>query len=99
MMDMTFKGMGTEGFDTVKKKFVSSWIDNMGTGIMYSEGSYDPTSKTLTYLTEVEMPPGTKTKMRQVIRIVDNDHRVMEFFEDRGGKEVRTMEIKSKRKS
>ena len=33
MKDMQFKGMGVEGYDNVKKKFVASWIDNMGTGI------------------------------------------------------------------
>ena len=45
MKDMQFKGMGVEGYDNVKKKFVSSWIDNMGTGIQYSDGTYDPASK------------------------------------------------------
>src|SRR5438874_8075611 len=37
MKDVTFKGMGMDGYDNVKKKFVSSWGDNMGTGIMLSE--------------------------------------------------------------
>jgi hypothetical protein len=36
--ETTFKGMGIEGYDNVKKKFVGSWVDNMGTGIMMSEG-------------------------------------------------------------
>src|SRR3954452_2983411 len=42
MQQMTFKGLGTEGYDNVKKKFVASWIDNMGTAIAISEGTYDP---------------------------------------------------------
>jgi hypothetical protein len=42
MKEMQFKGMGVEGYDNVKKKFVGSWIDNMSTGIMMSEGTYDP---------------------------------------------------------
>ena len=49
MKDMQFKGMAIEGYDNVKKKFVSSWIDNMGTGIQFSEGTYDPATKTFTY--------------------------------------------------
>ena len=49
MMDMDFHGMEIDGFDNVKKKFVSSWVDNMGTGIMLSEGTYDPATKTITY--------------------------------------------------
>src|SRR5215472_2346550 len=46
MKDIQFKGMGTEGYDNVKQRFVGSWIDNMGTGIQFSEGTYDPASKT-----------------------------------------------------
>jgi len=45
MKDMQFKGMAIEGYDNVKKKFVSSWIDNMGTGIANSEATYDPATK------------------------------------------------------
>ncbi len=99
MMDMEFKGMAVEGYDNAKKKFVSSWIDNMGTGIMNSEGTYDPAAKTFTYNAEYEMMPGVKTKVRQVIKVTDKDHRTMEFYEDRGGKDVKTMEINYTRKS
>ena len=98
--DMEFKGIGIEGYDNVKKKFVSSWVDNMGTGIMISEGTYDAASKTLTALTECEMMPGMKSKIRQVLKIKDDNNRTLEFFEDRGdGKEVKTMEIAYTRKS
>jgi len=99
MMDMQFKGMGIEGYDNVKKKFVGSWIDNMGTHIMMMEGSYDPSAKSFTYRAEYEMMPGMKTKIREVIKITDKDHRVFEWYEDRGGTEVRTMEINYTRKS
>ncbi len=98
MMDMEFKGISTEGYDNVKKKFVSSWIDNMGTGIMNSEGTYDPATKTFTYHAEYEAMPGMKTKIREVIKITDKDHHIFEFYEDRGGKDVKTMEISYTRK-
>jgi uncharacterized protein DUF1579 len=88
-----------EGYDNAKKKFVASWIDNMGTGIMNSEGTYDPATKTLTYYAEYEPMPGMKTKMRQLVKFTDKDHHTMEFLEDRGGKEVKTMEIVYTRKS
>ena len=98
-VDMEFKGLSVEGYDNVKKKFVASWVDNMGTGIMNLEGTYDQNKKTLTYHTEYEAIPGMKTKIREVITFVDKDHHTFEFFEDRGGTEVRTMEIKYTRKS
>jgi len=98
MKDMTFKGMSFEGYDNAKQKFVSSWIDNMGTGIMMSEGTYDPATKAFTYTSEIEMLPGMKQKVREVIKIVDNNHHTFEWYEDRGGQEAKTMEINYTRK-
>jgi hypothetical protein len=91
--EMTFKGHGIEGYDNVKKKFVGSWIDNMGTGIMFSEGDYDPATKTFTYTSEFEAIPGMKQQIREVLKIVDNNHMTFEWYENRGGNEVKTMEI------
>jgi hypothetical protein len=93
MQNMEFNGMAVEGYDNVKKKFVSSWIDNMGTGIMNSEGTFDSSAHALTYVSEYEPMPGMKTKVRQLITITDQNHHKMEFFEMRGDKEVKTMEI------
>jgi len=97
MADVEFKGISTDGYDNVKKKFVSSWIDNLGTGIVNSEGTYDAATKTFTYYMENEMVPGMKTKIREAIKITDHDHHTVEFYEDRGGTEVKTMEIKCTR--
>ena len=58
MMEMSFKGMAIEGHDDVQQKFVSTWIDNMGTSIIMSEGTYDPSTRTFTYRYEEEMAPG-----------------------------------------
>jgi hypothetical protein len=93
MKDVQFKGMGLEGYDNVKQKFVASWIDNMGTGIQFSEGTYDPATKTLTYTSEMEMMPGMKTPVREVLKVPDKDHMMLEWYENRGGQEKKTMEI------
>ena len=98
MQQMEFKGTALEGYDNVKKKFVSTWSDNMGTGIMMSEGTYDAATKTFTYTSEMEMMPGMKMKVRSTVKMVDSDHHTFEWFEDRGGKEVKTMEINYTRK-
>jgi len=98
MTDLDFKGIATDGYDNVKKKFIATWIDNLGTGMMISEGTYDAATKTFTYHTESEMIPGMKTKIREVIKIIDNDNHLFEFYEDRVGTEVKTMEIAYKRK-
>jgi Protein of unknown function (DUF1579) len=99
MKDVEFKGMGLEGYDNVKKKFVASWIDNMGTGIEFSEGKYDPATKTFTYSMEMEPMPGMKTKVREVIKIVDDSHMMLEWYETQRGKEKKTMEINYTKKS
>lgn len=98
MTDFDFKGHGTDAYDNAKQKFVSTWYDNMGTGIMMLEGTYDPASKTFTYQGDYDLAPGMKTKVRETIKIADKDHHTMEWFEDRGGKEVKTMEIAYTRK-
>jgi len=98
MKDMQFKGMGIEGYDNVKKKFVSSWIDNMGTMILSSEGDYDDASKTFTYRANFEWMPGKKVSIREVVKVADKDHHNFEWYEDRGAGEMKTMEIAYTRK-
>jgi len=43
MQEMNFHGMSMDGYDNVKKKFVSGWVDNMGTGIMTPRPRPSPT--------------------------------------------------------
>jgi hypothetical protein len=97
MAEMNFKGMSMDAYDNVKKKFVNGWVDNMGTGIMIAEGTYDDATKTFTYTGEFEMMPGMKAKIREVIKMTDKDHMAMEYYEDRGQGENKTMEITYKR--
>ena len=98
MKDMEFKGHAIEGYDNGQKKFVSSWIDSMSTMMMNSEGTYDAATKTFTYTANCEMMPGMPVKMREVIRIVDQDHHNFEMYEDRGQGETKTIEINYTRK-
>lgn len=93
MQQFDFEGRLTEAYDNAKQKFVSTWFDNMGTGIMVSEGTYDPASATFTYTGEYEMAPGMKQNTRETVKVTDKDHHTMAWFENRGGQEVKTMEI------
>ena len=98
MKDFSFKGMSMDGYDNVKQKFVSSWVDNMGTSITMFEGTYDPATKTFTYNGEMEMVPGMKVPVRSVIKFTDKSHHTFEWYENRGGQEVKTLEITYTRK-
>ncbi|MGE5209529.1 MAG: DUF1579 domain-containing protein [Alphaproteobacteria bacterium] len=93
MKDTQFKGMGIDGYDNVKKKFVSSWIDNMSTGIQAAEGTYDSATKTYTYMSDMEQMPGMRTPVRQALKVPDNNHMTLEWYETHGGQEKKTMEI------
>lgn len=99
MEGMEFEGHNLTGYDNAKKTFVSSWVDNMGTGIMNMEGKWDDATKSITfYGTCVNPVTGKDMKIKQVITFVDNDHETMEMYMDEGGKEFKNMEIKSTRK-
>ena len=98
MKNTEFKGMSIDAYDNVKQKFVSTWMDSMGTGIAMLEGSYDPATKSLTYTGTVEMMPGMTSKVRQVVKVGDKNQHSMEYYEDRGQGEMKTMEITYARK-
>ena len=100
MMGMPFEGIGVNGYDNLKMKFVSTWMDNMGTMIVMSTGTFDPATKTFTYTGEMDNPmlPGTTLKFRETLRAPDADTAHMDWYELRGGKEAKTMEIAYKRK-
>lgn len=93
-MDKPFNGIGITGYDNVKKKVVGTWIDNMSTSIMRSEGTFDAASKTTTS-TSVGMDPmtGKECKGRTVEKWESDNRVVEEFFRKEGSKEIKAMEI------
>jgi hypothetical protein len=48
MMGKPFEGMGLEGYDNLKKKYVMTWADSTGTMIIYAEGTGDAKQRTFT---------------------------------------------------
>ncbi|MFO0969229.1 MAG: DUF1579 domain-containing protein [Gemmataceae bacterium] len=92
MMGMKFQGMGVVGFDPAKKKYVSSWIDNMSFGITTFEGTYDAEKKTLTSVGE-DVWEGKKMKARDVLTIISDKEQKFEMFRSAGEKEFKVMDI------
>ncbi len=58
MMGMDFKGHGSYGYDTKKKKYVGTWIDTLGPYMMHTEGSFDKETETLTLTGDSPGPDG-----------------------------------------
>jgi hypothetical protein len=99
MMGQPFKGMGITGYDNVLGKYVSVWVDSTGTGIMTSEGTYDPETKTMTMIGTYSDPLTGGPKQARMVTHMETDRHVMEFFEaGPDGAEIRTMEMVYTRK-
>lgn len=100
MMGMPFEGISTVAYNNTTGEITSTWIDNMGTGLMVVNGKYDPNSKSTT-MTGTTVNPATKQNIavREVYTFVDENTRKMEMFETpEGGKEYQSMEIIMTRK-
>lgn len=98
---MPFEGMSTVAYDNAKKVFISTWIDNMGTGLMTMEGVWDGTAKMITFKGKmVEPTTGKEVNVRETFKIVDDNNQVMEMYgsDPKTGKEFKSMEIKYTRK-
>jgi hypothetical protein len=94
MMGMPFEGINILAYDNVRKVFQSSWIDNMGTGIMNVEGPWDEATKSCTMTGKTTDPMnGGVVDVKEVYTIVDDNHHKMEMYLIQGGKEIKNMEI------
>jgi hypothetical protein len=93
-MGKPFSGMAVTGYDNAKKKIVGTWVDSMSTGIMHSEGTADPAGKVITtQMVGTDPLTGKESKSRVVETHESDDKYVEEFFEKKGGKETKVMEI------
>ena len=93
MMGMPFEGRGTFGYDKAARKYLASWIDNMGTGITLFEGQVEDGKLIL----EADYPnpmTGT-TEQHKMIQWLDGDDAgVMEYYvTPEGGEENLSMRI------
>jgi hypothetical protein len=95
MMQMPFRGLGTTAYDNFKKKYISTWIDTMGTGIFISEGTADDSGKTLTFLGKMDEPAtGEKDKpAKYIIHIEGPDKHTMEMHDLSLGDKSKVMEL------
>lgn len=97
---MPFEGRSTMAYDNAKKVFLSSWIDNMGTGIMMMEGKWDEATKTLTSEgKQVDPVTGKDMTIREICKFPDANTQTMEMYcTGADGKEMKTMEMTMTRK-
>ena len=87
-----FTGMGISGYDNASKKYVGIWIDNMGTGILRTEGEYDVKTHKMVEIGTSSSPLGPM-KMKMVSDYVSNDKFVFTMFMVTPAGEQKMMEI------
>lgn len=99
MMGQSFTGIGMNGYDNHTKKYISTWMDSMGTAIYFMEGTASADGKTITQKGHYDDPVEGPMNLRSVTKIVDDNHEVFEMYGARkGGKERKMMEITYTRK-
>jgi len=94
MMGMPFNGIGYTGYNNTTGKYWSVWMDSMSTALGVGEGTWDAEAGGLAMTMEYVDPMTKTTKTaRTLSRHRDDGTMVFEWFEDREGTEVKTMEI------
>lgn len=101
MGDMpAFEGRGVTGYDNIMKQYVSTWIDNMSTGVMTGKGAFDSAGKVFTEsgtfscpIRMKEVPYSAKWTIKD-----KNSYKYETFMADPAtGKDFKSMEITYKR--
>ena len=99
MMGQPFSGVGIDGYDNMTKKYVTAWIDTMGTGIFFMDGTASADGKTITLKGQHPVPGGGQMKHRAIWKIVDNNSQTFEMYGTHPGqKEMKFLEIVYTRK-
>jgi uncharacterized protein DUF1579 len=93
-MGMPFEGIGYTGYDNPSKRYVGTWMDTFGTGLMNSVGTGKPSDKKMTFAAEAIEPSGKKVLFDCIITIEDHDHHAYEMWTKApNGKRFRTMRV------
>ena len=99
MMGQPYAGVGTTGYDNLRKKYVSTWIDTMGTGIFMMEGTASPDGKTITLTGQHAVIGGGQMKHRAIWKLVDGNTQTFDMYGTHpGSKEMKMLEITYTRK-
>ena len=99
-MGQLFTGLGYTGYDNVTKKYVGTWMDSMGTGVMNYTGTMGADGKSYVYTASMPDPTtGKMTTTKEKMTVTDADHHTFEMWgAGPDGKSFKMMEIAYTRK-
>lgn len=99
MMGMQMEGRSITAYDNGKKEFISTWIDNFGTGLMITTGKYDEATNSTTMTGKMYDPmSGTDVNVKTVGKFINENKSTFEMYMMMGDQEFKTMELTYTRK-
>jgi len=96
LMGQSFEGIGIEGYDNFKRKYVSVWFDNTSTSLSVMSGNCDTQGERCTFYGEMDdfLTGEAGKQLMSTTRWEDEDTIVFEMYDMQGGPDwVRVMEI------
>jgi len=94
MMGMPFEGTALTGYNNATKKFFTTWIDNMGTGIMMLEGTADAAGVVTMTGSMFDPMSGKNCTMRETWQMDGDNKMTMVMYSTKEGEsEKKDMEI------
>lgn len=97
-MGMPFEGIGYTGYDNVQKRYVGTWMDTMGTGLMNSVSVGHPSDERIDCVAEAIEPSGDKRSFETIVRIHNHGRHSYEMWTTGPtGKKFRTMIVEYER--
>jgi hypothetical protein len=97
-MGKPFHGVSLMGYDNMKQKYTSVWVDDVSTIMYVSEGTGNAKVITLEGKMDCPMTGQKDMMMRQVFRILSPNQHIFEMHDVSKGENSKTMEITYTRK-
>lgn len=99
MMGQPYSGIEITAYDNLLKRYVTTWMSTMGTGIFMMEGTASADGKIVTLKGRHAEPGGKYMKHRAIWKIVDSNTQTFDMYgAHHGGKEWKMMEMTYTRK-
>lgn len=99
MMGQPYSGIEMTAYDNLLKRYVTTWMSTMGTGIFLMEGTASADGKTITLKGQHAAPGGGYMKHRAIWKLVDSNTQTFDMYgTHHGEKEWKMMEIMYTRK-
>ncbi|MFQ5708731.1 MAG: DUF1579 family protein [bacterium] len=99
-MPQAFEGFHILGYDNYKQKYLSFWMDNFNTMVVFAEGLSDASGKMITFTGSYDDPmSGSQKEIKRVYDMVGNDKYIYrEYDRSPAGKKYVSIEIVYMRK-